>query len=71
MLAVGTQDGFVRMIEAASGEVRLEVQAHSRAVSCVALSPNGHLLASSSDEASAKVRLAEGARVLDCCTGCA
>ena len=55
VIALGTNDGRVRVVHTGSGEVRLDVQAHTDEVGCVALSPDGHTLATSGWDRSTKL----------------
>ena len=48
MLAVGTQDGRVRVVDPATGETRFEFQAHRKPICCLSISPDGRQLASAS-----------------------
>ena len=48
VLAIGTEDGRVQLVDAETGRVRLDVQGHLQSVQCVALSPAGDLLATAS-----------------------
>jgi len=51
-LAIGTQDGKVTQIDAHTGEERWCGEGHSRPVQCVAISPDGRSVASSSADSS-------------------
>lgn len=55
VLAIGTGDGMVVMVEGALGEVRYAVQGHAKAVHCVDVSPDGRLVASGSWDRSWKI----------------
>ena len=48
MLAVGTQDGRVRLVDSATGETQFEFQAHRKPICCLGISPDGRQLASAS-----------------------
>ena len=48
VLAVGTQNGRVRLVDPATGEISFDIQAHVQAICCLALSPEGDILATSS-----------------------
>jgi WD40 repeat protein len=45
-LASGSQDGTVRLWDAASGAERRTLQGHIQPVYCLSFSPDGHILAS-------------------------
>ncbi|KAJ1493012.1 WD40-repeat-containing domain protein [Baffinella frigidus] len=55
VLAVGTQDGRVLVVEPATGETRLDVQAHRTPVSRLILSPDGSRVATASTDKSWRV----------------
>ena len=47
MLAVGTDDGRVRLIDVSTGNVRWEVQSHQEGIFChAAMAPDGRVVAS-------------------------
>ncbi|KAJ1476276.1 quinon protein alcohol dehydrogenase-like superfamily, partial [Baffinella frigidus] len=53
LVIVGTEDGTVRFVDPATGQVRRCIQAHGRAVISVALSHDGSYAASAGDQQSA------------------
>lgn len=55
VLAIGTHDGMLQLIDAETGALRMDVQAHQQSVQCVALSPAGDLLATASFDRSWKL----------------
>jgi len=55
VLAIGTENGRVQLVDAETGRVRLDVQGHLQSVQCVALSPAGDLLATASFDRSWKL----------------
>lgn len=52
MLAVGTEDGRLRLLDADTGETRFNLVVHRKSVTCVAISADGTLVASGSEDKS-------------------
>jgi WD40 repeat protein len=69
VLAIGTSDGRVRLVDVATGEMRVDVLAHTRAVHCVTLSPNGKAFASGGRDTSWKLWDAVEGSILACMRG--
>ncbi|KAJ1476271.1 WD40-repeat-containing domain protein [Baffinella frigidus] len=55
LLAIGLRDGRLLLVEPSTGEARLTILSQHRYVNCVALSPDGSLVASASEDGSWKL----------------